>query len=56
MQLNINEQTALNFVLEFISVKELLTSAMHHFSEENNVQAKDNADTCFKAITAFLTK
>lgn len=54
MKLDMNELTALKLVLEFVSVEELLTSAMHSFSEEESEHSKDNADLCFKAITSFL--
>ena len=54
MKLSLNELTALKFVLEFISVKDLLTSAMNHFAEQEDIHSKDNSDLCFKAITSFL--
>lgn len=54
MRLSLDEQTALKLVLEFVTVKDLLTSAMHYFAESEDVRSKDNADLCFKAITTFL--
>jgi hypothetical protein len=54
MKLSLNEITALKLVLEFVSVKDLLTSAMNNFAEQSDVHSKDNADLCFKAITSFL--
>lgn len=54
MKLSLNELTALKLVLEFVSVKDLLESAMNHFSEQKDIHSKDNADLCFKAITSFL--
>lgn len=54
MKLSLDELTALKLVLEFVSVKDLLTSAMNGFAEEDTTKAKDNADLCFKAITSFL--
>lgn len=54
MKLSLDELTALKLVLEFVSVKDLLTSAMNHFAEQEDTHSKDNADLCFKAITSFL--
>lgn len=45
---------ALRLVLEFVSVKDLLTSAMSTFAEDDSTKAKDNADLCYKAIATFL--
>lgn len=52
--INVNDMIALKFVLEFISVEELLTNVMHQFNSKDDVKSKDNADVCFKAINAFL--
>lgn len=54
MKLSLNELTALKLVLEFVSVKDLLTSAMNYFAEQEDTHSKDNAGLCFKAITSFL--
>lgn len=54
MQVSLNELTALKLVFEFVPVKDLLTAAMHNFAETSDARSKDNADICFKAITAFL--
>lgn len=54
MKLSLDELTALKLVLEFISVKDLLTSAMNSFAENEDIKSRDNADLCFKAITSFL--
>ena len=50
-----NELAALRMVLEFISLKDLLTAAMHHFADNEDVRAADNADLCYKAIATFLS-
>lgn len=50
-----NELIALRMVLEFINTKDLLTAAMHHFSENKDPHDADNADVCYKAITSFLS-
>lgn len=49
-----NELTALQFVLNFIDTKELLTSAMKGFAEQDSVKARDNEKICFEAIHSFL--
>lgn len=53
--INLNELAALQLVLEFVSVKDLLlSSAMNQFAEQEDTHSKDNADVCFKAIATFL--
>lgn len=54
-KLHMDELAALRMVLEFISVKDLLTSAMHHFAETKDTKSTDNADLCYKAIATFLS-
>ena len=54
MKVNLNEMAALQFVLEFVSVDDLLTAAMNDFSEKEDVKSKENADLCFKALESFL--
>lgn len=51
---NFNEEVALKLVLNYISVKELITSAMNYFAEQTDVRSQDNADVCFKALDTFL--
>lgn len=51
---NINQDVALKLVLNYISLEELLTSAMYYLAEQTDVRSKDNADVCFKAIDTFL--
>ncbi len=52
--IKLNELAALQLVLEFIPLKDLLTSAMNNYSEQEDVHSKDNADVCYKAIATFL--
>lgn len=52
--ITLNELAALQLVFEFVPVKDLLTSAMHHMSEREDVKSKDSADTICKAIATFL--
>ena len=54
MKLSINEQIALSFVLDYISLKDLLKSAMLNFAGTNTVKGKDNERICFEALTSFL--
>lgn len=51
---SLNELAALQLVLKFIPIKELLSSAMDNFAEQDDTKSKDNADLCYKAITTFL--
>lgn len=51
---NINHDVALKLVLNYISLEELLTSAINYFAEQTDVRSKDNADVIFKAIDTFL--
>lgn len=53
---NINDMVALQMLLSFISVKDLIQAAMNGFSEEESVAGKENADLCFKVIKAYLSK
>lgn len=51
---NLNELAALQLVLEYVSVKDLLHSAMNGFAECDDTESQDNADLCSKAINSFL--
>lgn len=53
-KVSLNELAALQIVLEYVSVKDLLTSAMNGFSEKEDTRSMDNADLCCKAIATFL--
>jgi len=52
--INLNELMALKSVLEFVSVKDLLTNAMHNFDETDTTKSRENADIIYKAIQTFL--
>jgi len=54
LNVNMNEQAALRLVLEFLSVKELITLAMHELNNCDSPKAKENANICFSALEAFL--
>jgi hypothetical protein len=49
---SIEELTALNIVLEFTTVAELLTAAMHGFvvSEEPTTKQQEQSDLCWKVL------
>ena len=53
-KLNLNELAALQLVFEYIPVKDLLVSAMHHLAECEDLKSQDSADTISKALTTFL--
>lgn len=54
LKLNIEELSALNLVLQFTSVKELLNAAMKGFAEEGEetdvVITKEKSDLCWKVL------
>ena len=54
LNINLNELSALEFVLNYISVKELLLNAVKGFSEDDSERSQDNADICTKTIQVFL--
>ena len=53
-KISLNELAALRLVLEYVSIKDLLVSAMNGFSQDKDVRSQDNADVCSKAIHSFL--
>lgn len=53
-KITLNEVSALRLVLEYVSVKDLLTCAMTGFAEKQDTRSQDNADLCYKAISSFL--
>ena len=53
-RVSLNELAALRLVLEYVSVKDLLTSAMNGFAQSEDIRSQDNADLCSKAVHSFL--
>ena len=53
-KMSLNDMAALQLVLEDVSVRELLSSAMEGFASKENTHAQDNADLCSKAVHSFL--
>lgn len=53
-KVSLNELAALKLVLEFISIDELLTSAMNEFASHEDVKSKENERICFEALSSFL--
>lgn len=49
-----NEIAALQIILQFVSLKDLLFAAQTGFDEGDSVISKENADLCYKAMKAFL--
>lgn len=58
LKVTANELSALTLVLQFVSVEELLKSAMSGFvdvpEKEVTESDKEKSDLCWKAIKAFL--
>lgn len=51
LRMSIEEQSALNLVLQFTSVSELLTAAMKGFAdEEETVRSQEKSDLCWKVL------
>lgn len=49
-----SEEIALSFVLDYISVKELLTNALQVYESKKDTHSTDCANTIGKAIYSFL--
>ena len=56
MMLNLNEQAAIQLVLNFIDTKMLLTAAADGFNEYNTAEAIEAADLIQKAINTYLSR
>lgn len=56
MSSNLNEMAAVQLLLQFIPLKDLITAAMHGFADGDSIKDKENADLCYKAVEAFLSK
>ena len=54
LPLNQNEIAALQLVLQFTNIKELLISAQAGFDEQDTINSHDKADLCWKAVQVFL--
>jgi hypothetical protein len=54
LNINQDEIAALQLVLRFIKVKDLLKAAQDGFSLKDSVNAIENSDLCYKAMTTFL--
>ena len=54
LPLNQNEIAALQLVLQFTTLKELLISAQNGFDDADTTKSHDKADLCWKAVQAFL--
>lgn len=53
---NLNNVAALQMLLSFISVRDLIEAAMNGFADKDSVQDKENADLCYKVLKAYLNK
>lgn len=54
LNVNQDEVAALQLVLKFIKLKDLLKAAQDGFSLEESVVATENADLCYKATVTYL--
>ena len=54
LNINQDEIAALQLVLRFIKVKDLLKAAQDGFSLKDSVNATENSDLCYKAMATFL--
>lgn len=53
LRMSIEEQSALNLILQFTTVSELLTAAMKGFNDENEettVKNQEKSDLCWKVL------
>lgn len=50
LKLSVEELSALNLVLNFVSVEELLTSAMNGFSDSEDTREQEKSDLCWKVL------
>lgn len=52
LRMSIEEQSALNLILQFTSVSELLTAAMKGFAdeEEETTRSQEKSDLCWKVL------
>lgn len=56
MSYDLNETAAMSLIIQYISIKDLLSAAMHGFALNNTTKSQENADICSKAIETFLKK
>lgn len=54
LNLSLNELSALKMVLNYISLTDLLKTALKTYGEGKSEQEKSNYNTIFKAIDTFL--
>lgn len=50
LRLSVEELIALNTILNFTTVAELLTAAMHGFAEEEKQLSQEVSDLCWKML------
>lgn len=55
-ELSLSEMAALQLVLEYTSIKSVLTNAMNNFATQTDIHSQGCADICSKAINTFLNK
>lgn len=50
---NLNDAAALQMLLSFVPVSDLIKAAMNGFSNDDSINAKENADLCYKILKAY---
>ena len=53
LRLSVEELTALNTILNFTTVADLLTAAMRGFAEDNKQLSQEVSDLCWKMLKAL---
>ena len=56
MSYDLNGTAAMSLIIQYISIKDLLSAAMHGFALDDTTKSQENADICSKAIETFLKK
>ncbi len=53
-KISLNELMALTLVLDDVTVADLIEAAAETFHQKETSRAKENEDTCIKALETFL--
>ena len=53
LKLTIEELSALNLILQFTTVEDLLTAAMHGYAESEESRNKELSDLCWKVLKSL---
>lgn len=53
---NLNDIAALEFLLSFIQLPDLIKAAMNGFADIPAVKDEENADICYKVLKVYFNK